>query len=396
MDVLESIKPTRAEELKAKKIVSKFLAKLNKRLVGGEAVVGGSFAKNTWLKGDHDIDVFVLFGKKQDTNKISEALEKTIKKVFLFVNKIAGSRDYFQIKYKGYLFELIPVLRIDNPEEAQNIMDISPMHVSWVNENINGKEDDVRKLKMFMKAANCYGAESYIKGFSGYVCEILTVYYGSFNEVIKNAVNWKEFEIIDTKKRKILVRNIDKSKISPLIVIDPIQKERNAAAALSQEKFELFINTCKEYLKKSSEEFFIKKIRMPEDAIVLKVKPVNGRKDIVGAKLLKSYEFIKNKLDEDFGVSSSSWYWTSKAIFYYVLKTNELSEYKKHYGPHIGDEMHLARFTEKWHDKKILTENDRYYVNVKRRHTKLKQYLKDLINNPEIKEKVKSIKIQKI
>ena len=37
-----------------------------------------------------------------------------------------------------------------------------------------------------------------------------------------------------------MLRSMDKSKLSPLVVIDPIQKERNAAAALSKEKFNLF------------------------------------------------------------------------------------------------------------------------------------------------------------
>ncbi|MBU0930199.1 MAG: CCA tRNA nucleotidyltransferase [Nanoarchaeota archaeon] len=395
MDILDSIKPTLREEQKAEKIVNKFLNKINKRLVGAEAVVGGSFAKNTWLKGDHDIDIFVMFSKKHN-NKISNLLEKTLKELFFFVNKINGSRDYFQIKYRGYLFEVIPVLRIDDPSEAENIMDISPMHVSWVRENINAKEDEVRRLKMFCKANHCYGAETYIKGFSGYVTEILTIYYGSFDEVIKNAVNWKEYDIIDVKKRKIVIRNMDKSKLSPLIVIDPIQKERNAAAALSKEKFELFIEVSKDYLKKQSQNFFIKKNIIPDDAIVLKVKALKGREDIVGAKLLKAYEYIKNKLNEDFGIKKSSWFWNKKIIFWYIPKTGELSEYTKHYGPPVGDEINLEKFKEKWNDKKLFSEHGRVYINIKRKHTKLKPYLIDLIKDNELKEKIKSIKILKL
>lgn len=396
MNILDKIKPTQKEEKKARKIVDKFLNKINKRLVGAEAIVGGSFAKNTWLKGDYDIDIFVLFSMRQDSDKISGLLENVLKKLFFFVNKINGSRDYFQIKYKGFLFEVIPVLRIDDPSEAKNIMDISPMHVSWVKENINGKEDEVRKLKMFCKANHCYGAESYIKGFSGYVNEILTVYYGSFDEVIKNAITWKEYDVIDVKGRKIVIRNIDKSKLSPLIVIDPVQKERNAAAALSKEKFDLFIEASKDYLKKPSEKFFVKKNIIPENAIVLKIKPLKGREDIVGSKLLKAYEFIRDKLNEDFEIKKSSWFWNNKIIFWYNTKIDELPEYKRHYGPPIGDEINLEKFKEKWNDKKLFSENGRVYVNIKRKHTKLKPYLNELVKDKELKDKAKSIKIIKV
>ena len=36
----------------------------------------------------------------------------------------------------------------------------------------------------------------------------------------------------------------------PLIVIDPVQKDRNAAAALNHEKFEIIKKTAKQFLKK--------------------------------------------------------------------------------------------------------------------------------------------------
>lgn len=48
-------------------------------------------------------------------------------------------------------------------------------------------------------------------------------------------------------------------KQSPLVLIDPIQPDRNAAAALSQEKYQKFIQVSKEYLKNPSDDFFEKK-----------------------------------------------------------------------------------------------------------------------------------------
>ena len=63
MNILKEIKPSKKEEDEIKKISDLFIKKLNVQLkeIDALAVVGGSFAKGTWLKGDHDIDVYVKF-----------------------------------------------------------------------------------------------------------------------------------------------------------------------------------------------------------------------------------------------------------------------------------------------------------------------------------------------
>jgi tRNA nucleotidyltransferase (CCA-adding enzyme) len=41
-------------------------------------------------------------------------------------------------------------------------------------------QDDVRLLKKFMQGIKVYGAEIKTGGFSGYLCELLILHYGSF------------------------------------------------------------------------------------------------------------------------------------------------------------------------------------------------------------------------
>ncbi len=393
MDILKNIIPSEKDKDKLDKVVNKILKKLNSRLIAAKAIPGGSYAKDTWLKNSHDIDIYILFNKKYDEKSISEALERVVKKIFFRYKKVYGSRVYYQVKKKGYKFEIIPLMEIEKPEEAYNIMDISPFHVSWVNENARKIKDDIRKAKAFCKASHCYGAESYIKGFSGYVLEILTTYYGSFDKLIEAAVNWEENDIIDVKKRNIKISN--KSKLSPLVVIDPVQKERNACAALSIEKFNRFKEYSKEYLKTKNENFFVQKYHIPDNALVLNVKSLSGREDIVGAKLLKAYEYIKLKLEEDFGVKESFWYWNNKVIFWYVLNKNELSEYKKHYGPRIDDEENIIRFKHKWKEYNFHEDKGYIYINLRRDHTRLKPYLKDLFKDEFLKERIKKLKIER-
>jgi len=48
--------------------------------------------------------------------------------------------------------------------------------------------DEIRIAKAFCYANNCYGAESYISGFSGYALELLVYHYKSFLKFIKSMV----------------------------------------------------------------------------------------------------------------------------------------------------------------------------------------------------------------
>ena len=216
MDFLKSLiselAPTKEEYSRLNKI---FLGVKGKIKIKNAVVeLGGSGKKDTWLHNNHDIDVYVKFNRKKYHNKdISSILNKELKKYFE-VSMLHGSRDYFQIKVENYTIEVIPIIDIKNAEEALNITDISPLHCKYVIRH--NKNKDVRLAKTFCRANNCYGAESYIGGFSGYVIEILTIHYKNFPSFIKNAAKWEEKTSIGSKK---LIEKLNLSKkIGPLIV----------------------------------------------------------------------------------------------------------------------------------------------------------------------------------
>ena len=128
MKTLSLVKPEPQEEKHVNNLAKTFLEKLNSGLKDAKAVIGGSVAKGTWLKGGHDIDIFVKYPLKFKDKDISLLLEKDLKKIFKDASKIHGSRDYFKIEYSGYIFEIIPVLKVESPENAENITDASPFH----------------------------------------------------------------------------------------------------------------------------------------------------------------------------------------------------------------------------------------------------------------------------
>ncbi len=255
-ELAEEIRPEQAKEVSLRADSKAVLSELNKRVKDAKAVLGGSAAKGTRLKGMYDIDIFVCFNYKKYVAKheeLSNILEKALKKSFKGVKRIHGSRDYFHIKKNGVIFEIVPILDVKNVSQAKNIMDVSPHHVKWVTKNLK-KEDEVRLLKAFCMSHDVYGAESYIRGFSGYACEVLIVNYGSFMKLIRAAAKWGDKEIIDVKKyykRKNALDHVNKSKThGPLVLIDPVQASRNVTAALEKKKFDRFVNAAKRLLKK--------------------------------------------------------------------------------------------------------------------------------------------------
>src|SRR3989338_11526203 len=298
-EILRKIKPSKIEGTILKIKINRFLGRLNKNLEGAEAILGGSVAKDTHLRGTSDVDIFVLYENNKD---ISNRLEKSLK-IFKDVERLKGSRDYFQVMVYGLNFEIVPVLKIKNAKEAENITDVSPLHAEWVEKNTKKNlADEIRIAKTFCRAQGVYGAESYIRGFSGYVLEILTIYYGGFEKFLSFASRWKGQVILDPEKQlQSPLKELNPAKItSPLIVVDPADKTRNASAVLSEQVFSLFIEVCKQYIKKPSLIYFThQEKKIPSSAVILSVVPLEGKEDIVGAKILKVYEFLLMKLQEE-------------------------------------------------------------------------------------------------
>lgn len=79
-EVLRRIKPTMDEEEALHARITGFLKEVNRAGGDARAVLGGSGAKGTWLKGQHDADVFVLFPGKYKSESLADILEKRLKK----------------------------------------------------------------------------------------------------------------------------------------------------------------------------------------------------------------------------------------------------------------------------------------------------------------------------
>lgn len=106
-----------------------------------------------------------------------------------------------------------------------------------------------------MTCVNTYGANYKVSGFSGYLCELLILKYHSFEEVLKAAsYKWHKHYKIDLENYGTSNKFKD-----PLIAIDPVDKNRNVAAALSMQKFSEFIVASRNFLDNPNESYFQEK-----------------------------------------------------------------------------------------------------------------------------------------
>ena len=390
----------------------KITAELTKQGVIANLFIGGSVGKGTCLPGIHDIDYFMRFDlKKYGEENLSEVCEGVLSGIFKDVLRLKGSRDYFRVKIKDFEIEIIPVLHIKRINQAQNLTDQSPFHVNWIKKKVKSKKTldfDMRLAKQFFRASGVYGAESWIGGFSGHVTEILVVHYGGFEKLLKAVLKWKAKLIIDVEKSykgKDVLELLDDAKIAgPLVVVDPVDKDRNAAAALGLDKFELLQSKTELFLKKPHKKFFdeievtiedIKKMGKRNRVLIWKAPPEDDKMDVSGAKMVKYSGHIARMFkDEEFIVLDSGMYWNKHddGLVWVIVDKKDLSKKQLIKGPQtFGMQNHIMAFKKKYARRKNWRKGYHYYAEIPRKYTKVDQILR-LVNKNEKFSALKLVK----
>ena len=371
------------DELKIiKKISLEFVKSLKNCIkrtkINADVFIGGSFAKETLTKSDeYDVDVFVRFDWNYED--LSLELEKILKVLSREKNvefeRVHGSRDYFKLTEGKLTFEIVPVVKIKKPKEERNVTDLSYFHVNYIKKHLNEKmKKEVLLLKKFCKASKVYGAESYIRGFSGYALECLIVNYKTFEKTLKELLKVKDKEIpsnsvtlqsgisnrhsrtkgntikgnvykerliIDPakhfKKKNDVFFAMNENKIhGPIILVDPTWKERNVLSALSLETLKIFQENANNFLKNPSENYFyLKKFDekdFKEEAkiknseflkIILETDRQEG--DIAGTKMKKFSKFLIIGLKKYFYILKDEFVYEGdkKSKLFLILKSKE-------------------------------------------------------------------------
>jgi tRNA nucleotidyltransferase (CCA-adding enzyme) len=378
---LDKINPSK-EEFKvlveeSKNLIRELELSIKKNKIKAQVFIGGSFAKNTLIrKNKYDIDIFVRFNSSLKEEEISKFISKVVPSK---AQRVHGSRDYFVLKSENKLvnleFEIIPVISIKKTEQARNITDLSYFHVKYINDKIKKRPQLAKEImltKAFIHYQDCYGAESYINGFSGYAVELLIIAYGSFINFLRALVKSGENKIIldsekQYKNKNDIMMNINEAKLqSPIILVDPTFKERNALAALSRETFLKLKESAGKFLKNPSLDFFVKedreKIFMNKNKEVIKIEVTTDKQagDIAGTKLRKFFRFFINESLRYLDIKASDFNYDEKANTGKILLSAKPKKEILFNGPPVEMIEQLKKF--KKEHKKIETKNGKTFA----------------------------------
>src|SRR3989344_6706038 len=198
--VAKRISPTKEEAEKEKAFAEGIKAKLQ-RAFGSRATLFfvGSTARDTGIRGDRDIDIFVAFPKEKSKDAIVRETVSTVKRVLPASWEMHyAEHPYLQGRLAGYKLEIVPCFKIEVNEGIISAVDRTPLHAQYLQKHLTEKQKrDVRVLKALLKAHGIYGAELEVGGFSGLVCEYLVLNYRSLRNLLQEASKWKPPVIVD-------------------------------------------------------------------------------------------------------------------------------------------------------------------------------------------------------
>ncbi len=409
--VLKKIKPKKDEKEKMENLARKSLgiAEKEAKKFSAKAMLAGSITRDTWLPGKLEFDVFILFPEEMD--------EKDMEKYGLEIGKkvIRQLKGKWKIEYaehpyvhgeaEGVDIDIVPAYELKSLEKIKSAVDRTPFHVRYMEKNLSiNQSDQVRLLKQFLKAIDAYGADAKTLGLSGYSCELLIIKYKNFLETLKAISKWSPGEIIDIenfynpKDYPKLRKNF---KYHPLILIDPTDKNRNTASALSTEKFFRIIKHAKNFLEAPSENLFFKKPIKPitekellkhlkhrkTQLLIIKFTPPKAVPDVIWPQLRKFANRLQSILEEtkyEFKVFGKDVYTNEKdlAIVLLEMEIFELPFIQKRIGPIVFDLDDSKRFLDKYKNSalSLYVENNFWVAEIRRKFLTAKDKLIDSLN----------------
>ncbi len=252
-EVLALVKPTSAEaqavQAAASQLVERLARAAQERGIPATPRLMGSVAKDTFLK-DPEIDVFLTF-PETTSRKDLERWGLELGEILDAPTRRYAEHPYTRGRFGVYEADVVPCYDLKAPSDRMTAVDRTPFHLAYVQEHLDeAQRDEVRLLKRFLKGVGCYGAEARVQGFSGYLCELLVLRYETFRATLEAAREWRPPVALE------LNTPAERAFDEPLVFVDPVDGERNAASAVSLDSLATFIRAAWEYLEDPDPAFF--------------------------------------------------------------------------------------------------------------------------------------------
>ncbi len=223
-----------------------------------EVSLQGSVAKDTWLHGEGDLDIFASFPDSTDRDDWERRVLPALRRGFSSyqVTERYAEHPYLELEIEKVRVNIVPCYKVEQGK-WKSATDRTPFHTAYMQQHLTEQlKLEIRILKKFMKGVGVYGAEIRIGGFSGMLAETLALKYGSFQNTLSNASDWKDRAIVEIEDSRRGDRELGRKFESSLIVIDPIDPNRNLAAAVRSQRLWEFTEIARQYQRSPSISYF--------------------------------------------------------------------------------------------------------------------------------------------
>ncbi|MFX1574691.1 MAG: hypothetical protein ACFFB0_18300 [Promethearchaeota archaeon] len=394
---------------------------------------GSTGIKQTQLKDDFDIDLFIGLDYKEYEVKYRDLsknqLKKESKKDFLWLcknwiiqsltsDKFHNPRllyaehpyvtvdylvDDIQIKIDIVLYFSLSLERVKEHGPITAV-DRSPWHGRFVKENLTEEQkNDVRILKQFFKANHCYGDKSAVGkvGFIGYSSELLIYYFDDIVNLFTNFNDLKDKPLDCYSRTREELNKITHFQNDYLIIVDPIDKNRNVASAISERAYKYCNHRISEFLRVPNIKFFeinpIPEIDLSNltDPLLTKIFILELKNEdqeihytINRDKLYSLGESIKANAENEFSHAERF-----GKILYEVYFEDDVNEYNLAFycekpiisesyirrGPPISEQFHASKFRKK--NPKYFEKEGYLWIESKRSYTEFLDFLQNFVKN---------------
>lgn len=409
-EVLEEITPGEKDQAKIEAVARKLETSVASacKTLGVKAIVRveGSVAKDTWLRGEPDVDVFLRVSAKIPHESLGKVCLRVARKATQGSKQIErfAEHPYLEAFVGGVRVNIVPCYDVKRGD-WHSATDRTPYHTDYIRKHLDPElRGEVRLLKKFMEGISVYGAEIKVGGFSGYLCELLVLHYGGFVNVLKAFAGHRQRIIVDIENHyKDREHEIELLFREPLVVVDPVDRGRNVSSAVQAQRLHSFVAAARAFLHKPDKRFFCppetvtmpvkelkKKLANRGPAIVaVAFSKVDTVPDILWGQLYKSQRSLHKLIElNDFKILRDIAWSDEKTLSMFIFELEDccVPPVKKHLGPPLDKEHECEDFLAKHTGKHgavagPYVEDGRWVVQVQRKWTDacilLRERLKD-------------------
>lgn len=337
------VKPSLEEERRLESLAASLLSKTRDAAKSysqvHDVILGGSFAKDTWLPRDVDIDIFVRIASEtneREFERIGLAIGARVAAEYPRGKKYA-QHPYTEATIGAVKVNIVPCYDVE-PQHWKSAADRSPYHLRLVERMPDSQKLQVRLLKKFMKGIGVYGAEIESQGFSGYAAEVLVIRCTDFEGVLGYFADFKPY-----------------SEEEFFHLSDPVDENRDLARAVSPEKVARMVLASRAFLRKPTPAYFgvfgRKKRPLIEPAVVgLVFSHSLLSEDTLWGELKKTLKHMEAHIEaKDFKVARATAVsnTTDSSAFLFLPEIDSLPELELRMGPTIDRRTETDEFISK-------------------------------------------------